>query len=337
VRARRVVCAVAWALLALFSCSCPARAETRGAEPLRVDFSYRAPADCPTEQRALELLRARGRAIERAPAGSGAIRVSMDLARDAGGVRGVLSVTRAGAAPEQRTVVGTSCADAVAALAFTAALSLDPEGTLTLDAGAAPGGAEAEESRPPGVDVEPAPSAPVEQERSPRFALAGLASVQSLVEGRTHLGFGVGAALGRDSRRVLLPLELAAELQVLLDPGAQPSPGIGTAFALGRLAYCPLRVGAEVALLLCPVAALGAVRAESQGVEEPEVSTRFYASLGALVRLRARLGPHLELGVTPTLEVPLTERAFAIEPGPEVLARTVGFSFGVGFGVGWRF
>jgi hypothetical protein len=49
------------------------------------------------------------------------------------------------------------------------------------------------------------------------------------------------------------------------------------------------------------------------------------------------LADHWTLWATPGLAFPLTQREFAVEPGPEVLAGTLDVAWNATLGCGWTF
>src|SRR5690606_17129005 len=107
-----------------------ARAETAGR--ILIAFEYRAPTACMDEEQAFSLLHRRSRRVARTSPVLAQQHLRMSVVPDASGYRGVLTVTRAGQRPERRRMTGGSCDEVVEALALTAALSIDPDATVTL-------------------------------------------------------------------------------------------------------------------------------------------------------------------------------------------------------------
>jgi hypothetical protein len=157
------------------------------------------------------------------------------------------------------------------------------------------------------------------------------------MSGATHLGGGASLGLSRLDRRAFLPLELRVSLLGLGDVSGAPEPKIVTSFFLSRLSYCALRLGTNAALLLCPAVDVGAVFARARGFEQDTRNARFMAALGGEVWLRTRVGDSADIWLSPSLMAPVTERAYGVDPGPEVLTSTVNVSWGVSFGFGWVF
>ncbi len=100
--------------------------------PIYVHFSYAAPPRCPKEEKAFSLVHRRTERVVRGNAETAAQELTMRLSKSKNGFRGELIVVRAGRSPERRAMTGGSCREVVEALALTAALSIDPEATLTL-------------------------------------------------------------------------------------------------------------------------------------------------------------------------------------------------------------
>lgn len=288
----------------------------------------------------------------------------MTVVADASGYTGVLTVTRADQTPERRTMTGGSCDEVVEALALTAALSIDPEATVTLGP-AAPAPSNADVEAPAAGSRGDDESAPPEDAPSPGGTdsrvdvTLGLTSIVTrLMDHTLHFGGGVllavsgagsgavnGAATGAvkgDSATMWFPLEARVSVYGLTETATARAPTVVTSFFASRVAYCPVRfVGdsavGDSAFLLCPVSQVGALSAESRGFEGSSRATRWFATLGLEAWARARIARHVDLWLSPSLEVPLTKRQFAVDPGPEVLASTSALVWGVSAGIGWNF
>src|SRR5690606_11373794 len=99
-------------------------------EPIYVEFFYEAPPSCPGEEYAFSLVQQRTSRVFRAD--ESGQRLYMRITPERSGYRGVLTVRRADDPPERRAMTGERCGEVVEALALTAALSIDPDATLTL-------------------------------------------------------------------------------------------------------------------------------------------------------------------------------------------------------------
>ena len=339
-------------------------AQETPAEPIFVSFEYDAPPSCPIEERAFTLLQSRSERVVRAEDESSAQRLLVEISSDRSGYHGTLTVTRADAASERRSMKGANCAEVVEALALTAALSIDPNATLTLSS---PG---AEDVAPPTASPEdgtaaveqPAPPTeqPAESALSPdaprrrfrysapgsasrlRTTLGGVFSFARIMDNSPHLGGGVSLSLSEPGGRVLFPLEAHLTLQVLFDPAPDDPPRISTRLYVAQLSYCPIHIGSQLSFAACGRLDLGALSAQSTGFDQSDAEvesqvTRFYASAGMEGRLALLLAEHWTLWAAPALVFPLTQREFAVDPGPVVLASTVDVAWSATLGFGWTF
>ncbi len=304
--------------------------------PIVVDFEYHAPAECITEKRAFSLLKRRSRRVVRAHGGQSSQQLNMIVMAEDSGYRGVLVVQRAGHAKERRAMTGANCEEVVEALALTAALSLDPHATLTL--GPSEEGADgSEEEREELTESSVEEGSGLDSKSRLQFGVGISLTIQKLMDQAMHLGGGVSLALSGRSERTLFPLEAQVSVHVLTQEEAESQPSIFTYFVLSRWRYCPLRVGGEQSLLLCPFSQLGAVVAQGRGFQEDDRVTRLMMTLGMEAWLRARLSRKWSFWLSPSVAVPLTKRRFAVQPGVEVLASTLDVAWGVSTGLGWAF
>lgn len=329
---------VALAFFMTWAGTSAAQESPKSQHPIVVDFEYQAETECPGEEQAFSLVHRRSRRVVRARGQDAGQRLSMTVIRGGTGYRGVLSVIRAGGVEERRSMTGESCDEVVEALALTAALSIDPNATLTLGPAQVPDAPDVDSS-----NARRESSEAVTDDRSPgqpirtRIVVGASLYISRLVGGATHLGGGASIGLSRLDGRVLLPVETRLSVFGLGDVSGVVEPKIVTSFVLARLSYCVARLGGDAALLLCPSGELGAVFARGQGFEQDSRTTRLMAGLGAEVWLRARLGEAAAIWLSPSLMVPVTDRAYAVAPGPQVLTSTVDVSWGVSLGFGWAF
>jgi len=162
------------------------------------------------------------------------------------------------------------------------------------------------------------------------------------MDNTSHLGGGLSLSVSEPGGRVLFPLEVHLTLQGLFDPDPGEPPRIATRLLLAQLSYCPVRIGVNISFAVCGRMDLGALTAQSKGFEESGTETesqvtRFYASAGAEGRFNVLLADHWTLWAAPGLSFPLTERQFAVQPGPEVLASTLDVAWNATLGFGWTF
>ncbi|MBX3191739.1 MAG: hypothetical protein KF819_32400 [Labilithrix sp.] len=203
------------------------RAAAQGAadvQTVRVD--YAAPASCPARawfEGALHFRSRRVIAVDATRAAAFDAKVVVEPTTN--GFHGALRMTPQSGEPTVREIDGARCASVVEALAFTAALLLDPEGinTATLPSDtelaqiAETARAEAPASRPPEPAGEPRPSSPASPDRvtsiapplPPRFRFFG------------ELGAGAWTAIAGAAARAHLGLEVRYEGASRLAPSGR--------------------------------------------------------------------------------------------------------------------
>jgi hypothetical protein len=251
-----------------------------------------------------------------------------------------LTVSRAGQGEERRAMTGSLCGEVVEALALTAALSIDPDATLTLDPAEDDQAEVATEPEPPGDEI-PDPASKSHESPSPvepaRVSVGPLFSLARILDDSPHLGVGAVISLSKQSDAVWFPLEFRLSLESLFETKRGDAPRILTSIFSSRLSYCPLRVGASTAILLCPFSELAVIAARADGYEDAEQVDRSYFALGTELWLRTRPTRHVELSFVPGLAVPLTVRKFAVQPNEEVVVSTVDLAWSVSLIAAYRF
>jgi len=346
----------AWLIVALSTITPQLFAQTeQQPNSIVVDFSFEAPAECPDEEQAFLLVHRRSERVVRGEAREASQKLAMRVLHDGTTYRGVLTVTRAGAGDETRSMTGENCSEVVEALTLTAALSIDPNATLTIGSGDINGesGASTQATTPPDradqatrEDDSPGGAAgrraarDAEAERTNNRLRPSLGvdfNVARVMDNAIHLGAGAVLALSRGRGTRWFPLEARFSLSTGFDTGSDAEPRVKTQLFLGRLSYCPLRLGGAVALLFCPLGEAGVIAGRSLGVEDESNVTRFYAALGIELWFRAQLSHHWNLWLSPALSFPLTERSFGIDPGPEILASTVTVAWNIPAGLAYVF
>jgi hypothetical protein len=276
----------------------------------------------------------------------------MVIVRQSNGYRGELIVIRADGARETRSMTGLNCDDLVEGLALTAALSIDPGATLTL-------GGQGDETETPAGDLPESTSgdaaeflrpeeptrvdASSEAGRSPAslagvtWALGGVVIIEKIVQQTAHVGGGAGLLISGTPSRSIFPVEFRLELSAVADTRSRAGEGIFVDLFMARLGYCPVRLGGEHSLSFCGGMDVGTMIAESQGVDQARRVSRFLATVSLEAWLRSRLSRRFELWLSPSLTLPLTQREFAVDPGPEVLTSTVSVGWRATSGIAWVF
>jgi hypothetical protein len=122
-----------WALVFGVLGALPAGAAwAQSAAPIVVALDYSAPAGCPAASSFREQVLARTPRVSFAePSAAGSLRWRVEIAETSGGSRGTLRVVERQPSTLEREVHASSCEQVVDALALVAALSVDPEASLT--------------------------------------------------------------------------------------------------------------------------------------------------------------------------------------------------------------
>lgn len=327
---------------------------------IAVLFEYSAPSDCPNGDRVFSLVHRRSERLIRVHDASASQRLVMDISSYPQGYRGELTVLRTGQNKERRSMKGTTCSEVVEALALTAALSIDPNATLTLgplddgdptevssnterspldnDSNGNPNTEPQEQLKPDQGDksVRRQRSRAQRDNQAYRLGLGLALTLQKTMDRSVHVGGGLAFSWS-EPEATWFPLEFRVFAQMLLDTAKDDVPAIRTRLWLSNVAYCPLRLGEKHALLVCPLLQLGAIVAKSEGLQADSTATRFFAATGAQLELRTQLAQNMDLWLIPAFLLPLTEREFAVEPGPEVLRSTVFPGWSASLGANWAF
>lgn len=331
-----------------------------------VALTYSAPSSCPTQGRFITRLRMHTRRVLLSNAPD-ALTLEVAIVRSGQGFSGTLEVAQQGRPPGTRTFEATDCPDVVWALALSAALSIDPEASLTVmsedepsepdrkppDAEGTPdskqgsshgadpegsarsntgAGATANEPLPP--PLEPPPE---DVGGATLWSIGPVLSVSFAFDPKAAVGGGLVAAVRDTSGRHLLPLELALRLEYLGTRLTRGSDPLTLDWWSANLLACPLRAGAGPTVLLCGVGQAGLIRAEGIEVEQPAAVSRSFYSLGLALWARQPLSDHWELSGAADFKVPLVDRAFALGPDLEVVSSSRPIGVGVSLGAVYGF
>jgi len=313
-----------------------------GAEPIAVRVD--AAPGCPGERDFFDQIHARTRRVRRAAAGERARTIRVSIESGARSV-GRLELDDGSGATASRVVSAASCAQVVEALAFVAALWIDPAArrpeaqagdAARDDAEAAPvnagDAADVDGSAPAaseaaivaaaedaGTPAAPRAERPVSATPSPR-------------------PFRFGAGAGFDAEGLAAPgplfglrvfVDVAAERDALIAPAARLSfarhasddltvPGASARFTwwVARLDGCPIafRVSDVVALRPCATLEAGALHAEGIDALAPQSRTRPWLAPGALARVEWSAAAWLVLGGEAGVIAPLLRENFVFLP-----------------------
>jgi len=148
------------------------------APPIGVSLEYSAPAGCPDASSFREQVQARtGRVSFDEPRPPGALAWSVKIVETGGGSRGTLRVTRENPSQLERSVKASTCEQVADALALVAALSVDPDASLS-----------PREKPKPAKPSSAAPPAASGSKSRPRHAAPADASATKLALGLTLTG-----------------------------------------------------------------------------------------------------------------------------------------------------
>ena len=325
-------------------------------EAVPVALSYSAPSSCPAQGRFVARLRMHTQRVQWSNEPD-ALVLQVIIVRTSQGFSGKLAVAQQGRPVGTRAFEGHDCPDVVWALALSAALSIDPEATLTVaseepsgESGAEPdelGASEnaegsGKESRPPANSSSSA-AADTESEAREMEALPPLGEAPSEEVGggtlwsigpvlsasfafdpKAAIGGGLITAVRDTTGRNVLPLELALRLEYLGTRWTRGSDPLVLDWWSANFLACPFRAGDDLTVLMCGVGQAGLIHAQGVegdgddvGVEQTEAVWRSFFSLGLGLWARQRLGDHWELSGVADVKVPLVDRAFALAPETE--------------------
>ncbi|HEX4341251.1 MAG TPA: hypothetical protein VH062_35320 [Polyangiaceae bacterium] len=304
-RLRSLMIGVAVAVLAS-----PAIAQER--RPFRL--FYAASPGCPAGYTLSSSIEAHSASIRAARPGETAIDVDASVGPDGGAFLGLLRIQRPDGTETRRTVPAASCVEVVSAMAFIAAVAIDPGATLatpadraestrpalldgppaaalpvTVAAGAAPNAESVVPTRTPS----PAPRAGKLDSRSWWFAASTGVGLASAIAPGFSPDFGIGIAAGAPRRGMLSPL---VHLSGHFAESRELSGGGGTAQfrrVAGRVTACPVAASAAMVVLRpCALLDVGQLRATGSNVAPALTARTLWLELGATVRAEARItGP----------------------------------------------
>lgn len=332
-------------------------------------LSYAAPSSCPTQGRFVTRLRMHTQRVQLSNEPD-ALTLHVVIVRAGQGFTGTLEVAQPGRPPGTRSFEAADCPDVVWALALSAALSIDPEATLTVTsedeaaepvrqpyeaAGTAPAPETTQRSaseagagarKPAASDVgaptneslgRPSEDSHEDTEGGALWSIGPALSASFAFDPKAAIGAGFVTAVRDTSGRHVLPLELALRVEYLgtrLTRGADP---LTLDWWSANLLACPLRGGEMLTVLLCGVGQAGLIRAKGVEVEQTAAVSRSFFSLGLGLWARQRLSDQWELSGVADCKVPLVERAFALGPDLEVVvkSRPVGVSVSLGAAYGF--
>jgi hypothetical protein len=280
------------------------------------------------------------------------------VGRGAGFV-GRLQVTRGVESLGSRQFEDADCAEVVAALALSAALSIDPNARLS----AAPDNSVETTSKPdstkepsaaPAPETPPIPPAPApdpqkqdssggpgesseelgkpSEEGGTEWGVGPELAASVAFEPKAAVGFGASLSVHGTPERSWFPLEASLAFNYLSTRATRGNDPVRTDWYVARASYCPLRAGSVWFILACTVGQGGWVTAEGVAISTPRDVGRSLWAAGVGLGTRGSVGGGWQLHAELDITVPLSKRSFAIEPNSVVIAssRPVGASLAVG-------
>lgn len=323
-------------------------------------LSYDAPAGCPSQTRFIQRLRMHTQRLVLSNAGD-ALQLEVRVRRVGRTYQGRLDVARVGQPIGSREFNDSECGEVVAALALSAALSIDPDASLSVtdsvsneedDATAAAAGdqtgAQTEEGvtgtersnaakpttaaeRQPGGPWAPVPEASA-SDQTYLWSLGPLFVTSFNFGPKAAVGLGLFASVRDLSPQFVFPLELALHVDYLSTRSTRGSDPLALDWFQAAVRYCPLRSGSALTLLLCSTVQGGWIVAQGRDLAESEQVTRSFFSAGLGLQGRVTVSETWELTAFGDITVPFVERRFAIDPGSVEVAssRPVGAMLGLG-------
>jgi hypothetical protein len=360
VQQRLSIAEVFGCIAAAVVCSGAVATPAHAQELVPVHVDYRAVSECPDESRFFLRLHAHTQRLSRSNDPQ-ALQLDVVVVRRGDGFVGRLVVTQGTEALGSRQFEDANCAEVVAALALSAALSVDPEAKIDARTELEADGSDAtsREPEPPtesapetppsefprsdATAIVPSPEPPDEDERQSEtrtwiISVGPEVAVGFAFDPKAALGGGLSVGLHRLPDRAWFPIEGSISFDYMTTRPVRGSDPIRMDWYTFRLGYCPLRTGNEWALLACSVGYGGWISAQGVAVDAPRTVRRGFATVGLGLRGRASFGAGWVLQADLDLSVPLSERSFAVnsEQGPQpeldvvAASRPVGVLFAVG-------
>jgi hypothetical protein len=313
--------------------------------PIRVN--YDAPPGCPNQDAFSDALRARTERVRKAQGNEPRVDVNVRVTRVDRRFHGEMREVVNQGETAARSVNGETCKEVVEALAFTVALSFDPDAHPPVPPEANPPASKPEEPRPPVPPpvVEQPPLAPPASASASASASAapleleiGLSMLGTVVE---TAGFATGGALSiMLLREANATTSSAVQLSLLFaGTGLLTAPDDHrTRFGALALDACPFRHRTgSWELAPCALATLGFLEMTGRGVAEPATVNRAWLSAGIDLQMFWLLGRGVVFEGTLGATVPLAPHRYYTSSPDQVVASTPAISPLVRAGLGYRF
>ena len=309
------------------------------ADTVPIRINYDAPPSCPNQDAFYDAVRARTERVRKAQGNEPRVDVNVHVTRGDRSFHGEMREVVNQGETAARSVEGETCKEVVEALAFTVALSFDPDAHAPQPPAAQPAPEKpASPVAPPSVAVvvEPPPAPPVAG--APLELEVGLSVLGTVVE---TAGFATGGALSvmllrqasaSTSRAVQLSL-LFASTGLLSAPDDHQ-----TRFGALALDACPFRhKTGRWEIAPCALATLGFLELTGRGVAEPATVDRAWLSAGLDLQLAWLLGRGVVFESALGASVPLVRHRYYTNTPDQLVTTTPAVSPLLRLGLGYRF
>ena len=309
------------------------------AVPVRVN--YEAPASCPNQESFYDSVRARTDRVRKAQGNEPRVDVNVRVTRGERGFHGEMRQVVNQSETSARSVDGSTCKEVTEALAFTVALSFDPEAHSPLPPDATP---PPQKPSPPAAPASEAPTAVQPPPPPPPVAGArlelevGVSVVGTIVE---TAGFATGGALSATLlRRANASMSSAVQVSLMYaGTGLLTAPDDhSTRFGALALDACPYRYHSGAwELAPCALATIGFLELTGRGVSDPETVGHAWWSAGIDLQMAVLLGRGVVFESALAATVPLVPHRYYMNSPEQVVTETPAVSPLLRLGLGYRF
>jgi len=308
------------------------------AVPIRVN--YDAPTSCPNQDAFYEAVRARTDRVRKARGNEPRVDVNVRVTRNDHEFRGEVREVVNQGETSASSVVGETCKGVIEALAFTVALSFDPDAHPPVPPEVTP-----QTPKPPATTAPALPVAAIVQPppppptTSPPLELeVGLSVLGTVVE---TAGFASGGALSvMLLRKANASRSSAVQLSLLFaGTGLLTAPeDHRTRFGALALDGCPFRYHSGAwEIAPCALATIGFLEMTGRNVAEPATVNRAWFSAGLDLQLAWPIGRGVVFEGAFGATIPLARHSYYTNSPEQVVATTPAVSPLLRLGLGYRF
>lgn len=306
------------------------------AVPIRVN--YDAPASCPNQDTFYDSVRARTDRVRKAQGNEPRVDVNVRVTRGDRGFHGEMRQVVNQSETSARSVDGETCKEVTEALAFTVALSFDPDAHAPLPPDATPPAPRPEPSVAPPPSVEQPPATPPKGAGAHLELEVGLSVIGTVVE---TAGFATGGALSAMLlRRANASTSSGVQLSLMYaGTGLLTAPDDhSTRFGVLALDACPFRHHSGAwEFAPCALATVGFLELTGRGVSDPETVGHAWWSAGLDLQMAVLLGRGVVFESALAATVPLVRHRYYTNSPEQVVTETPVVSPLLRLGLGYRF